>query len=111
MRLGEIIEGEITIAVIRERVRVLCIPVRLNGKTIHIDGQAASVRVILPAGLAANVNAEAINAGEIQVSGRSVSAGINPASVHTTLGNPEWPIITLDLQVRVGEIVVEEAAA
>ena len=83
----------------------------LNGKTIHIDGQAASVRVILPTGLAANVNAEAINAGEIQVSGRSVSAGINPASVHTTLGNPEWPIITLDLQVRVGEIVVEEAAA
>mgnify|MGYP002682801549 CR=1 FL=1 len=36
MRLGEIIEGEITIAVIRERVRVLCIPVRLNGKTIAV---------------------------------------------------------------------------
>jgi two-component sensor histidine kinase len=36
MRLGEIIEGEITIAVIRERVRVLCIPVRLHGETIAV---------------------------------------------------------------------------
>src|SRR6478609_7468651 len=35
-RLGEIIEGEITIAVIRERVRVLCIPVRYGGKTIAV---------------------------------------------------------------------------
>ena len=36
MRLGEIIEGEITIAAIRERVRVLCIPVRHDGKTIAV---------------------------------------------------------------------------
>jgi two-component sensor histidine kinase len=36
MRLGEIIEGEITIAAIRERVRVLCIPVRHHGKTIAV---------------------------------------------------------------------------
>jgi len=36
MRLGEIIEGEITVTAIRERVRVLCIPVRLGGKTIAV---------------------------------------------------------------------------
>ena len=36
MRLEEIIEGEITDTAIRERVRVLCIPVRYNGRTIAV---------------------------------------------------------------------------
>jgi two-component sensor histidine kinase len=36
MRLDEIIEGEITVSAIRERVRVLCIPVRWKGKTIAV---------------------------------------------------------------------------
>ena len=36
MRLGEIIEGEITVAVDRERVRVLCIPVRWHGEIIAV---------------------------------------------------------------------------
>ena len=34
MRHGEIIEGEITVSAIRERVRVQCIPVRWNGQVI-----------------------------------------------------------------------------
>ncbi len=36
MRLEEIIEGEITVAAVRERVRVLCIPVRHEGRTIAV---------------------------------------------------------------------------
>ncbi len=36
MRLEEIIEGEITDTAVRERVRVLCIPVRYNGRTIAV---------------------------------------------------------------------------
>ena len=36
MRLEEIIEGEITVTAIRERVRVLCIPVRFEGRTIAV---------------------------------------------------------------------------
>jgi two-component sensor histidine kinase len=36
MRLGEIIEGEITVSAIRERVRVLCIPVRSGSRTIAV---------------------------------------------------------------------------
>lgn len=36
MRLDEIIEGEITVSAIRERVRVLCIPVRFGGRTIAV---------------------------------------------------------------------------
>jgi len=36
MRRGEIIEGEITMSSIRERVRVLCIPVRWDGATIAV---------------------------------------------------------------------------
>ena len=36
MRLEEIIEGEITVQSIRERVRVLCIPVRHKGRTIAV---------------------------------------------------------------------------
>ncbi len=36
MRLGEIIEGEIVVSSIRERVRALCIPVRFGGKTTAV---------------------------------------------------------------------------
>lgn len=36
MRIEEIIEGEITVQSIRERVRVLCIPVRHQGRTIAV---------------------------------------------------------------------------
>ncbi len=39
--LGEIIEGEITIAVLRERVRVLCIPVRFEGEVIGVLSREA----------------------------------------------------------------------
>jgi two-component sensor histidine kinase len=35
-RLGEIIEGETTIAALKERVRVLCIPVRRDGEVIGV---------------------------------------------------------------------------
>ena len=35
-RLGEIIEGETTIAALKERVRVLCIPVRCRGEVIGV---------------------------------------------------------------------------
>jgi two-component sensor histidine kinase len=35
-RLGEIIEGETTIAALKERVRVLCIPVRCEGEVIGV---------------------------------------------------------------------------
>ena len=36
MRLEEIIEGEVTVSAIRERVRVLCIPVRCGGRTVAV---------------------------------------------------------------------------
>jgi len=35
-RLGEIIEGETTVAALKERVRVLCIPVRCQGEVIGV---------------------------------------------------------------------------
>ena len=35
-RNGEIIEGEIHLAVVRERVRVLCVPIRREGKVIGV---------------------------------------------------------------------------
>jgi two-component system, sensor histidine kinase PdtaS len=35
-RLGEIIEGELTLTPVKERVRVLCIPVRRNGEVIAV---------------------------------------------------------------------------
>jgi len=35
-RLGEIIEGEMTISKLKERVRVLCIPIRYEGKVIGV---------------------------------------------------------------------------
>ena len=35
-RLGEIIEGEATVAALKERVRVLCIPIRCRGEVIGV---------------------------------------------------------------------------
>ena len=35
-RLGEIIEGEVTLSALKERVRVLCIPIRLDGEVIGV---------------------------------------------------------------------------
>src|SRR5687767_2617839 len=35
-RLGEIIEGEATVAALKERVRVLCIPIRCGGEVIGV---------------------------------------------------------------------------
>ncbi len=35
-RLGEIIEGEMTISPLKERVRVLCIPIRFTGRVIGV---------------------------------------------------------------------------
>src|SRR5690554_1629416 len=35
-RLGEIIEGEVAIAALKERVRVLCIPIRCQGEVIGV---------------------------------------------------------------------------
>src|SRR5688572_1297930 len=35
-RLGEIIEGEATVAALKERVRVLCIPIRCGGEVIAV---------------------------------------------------------------------------
>ncbi|MBX3312943.1 MAG: histidine kinase N-terminal domain-containing protein [Actinobacteria bacterium] len=45
MRLEEIIEGEITVASIREQVRVLCIPVRHNGRTIAVLSRESTPNV------------------------------------------------------------------
>ena len=45
MNLEEIIEGEITVRSIRERVRVLCIPVRYEGRTIAVLSREATPSV------------------------------------------------------------------
>ncbi|MGI8754418.1 MAG: sensor histidine kinase, partial [Acidimicrobiales bacterium] len=45
MRLGEIIEGEITVDALRERVRVLCIPVRCQGRTIAVLSRESTPNV------------------------------------------------------------------
>jgi two-component sensor histidine kinase len=49
-RLGEIIEGEITLAIIRERVRVLCIPIRFEGEVIGVLSRESVPSVARQAG-------------------------------------------------------------
>jgi two-component sensor histidine kinase len=44
-RLGEIIEGEVTDPLIRERVRVLCIPVRWRGQIVGVLSREAALVV------------------------------------------------------------------
>jgi len=45
MRLEEIIEGEIEVPAVHEPVRVLCIPVRFNGRTIAVLSREATPTV------------------------------------------------------------------
>ncbi len=47
---GEIIEGEVTDPIIRERVRMLCIPVRYQGGTIAVLSRESTPTVVRAAG-------------------------------------------------------------
>ncbi len=60
-RLGEIIEGELTIAAIRERVRVLCIPVRFEGDVIGVLSRESTPSVGRPPGELERVYVEIFN--------------------------------------------------
>jgi len=60
-RLGEIIEGELTIAPIRERVRVLCIPVRFEGDVIGVLSRESTPSVGRPPGELERVYVEIFN--------------------------------------------------
>lgn len=44
LQAGEIIEGEHSISPIRERVRVLCIPVRYEGQVIGVLSRESTLR-------------------------------------------------------------------
>ena len=48
LELGEIIEGEVTNQVLKERVRALCIPVRWKGQTIAVVNREAAPSVRHP---------------------------------------------------------------
>ncbi|MGI8937434.1 MAG: sensor histidine kinase [Iamia sp.] len=49
-RRGEIIEGEVTDPIIRERVRMLCIPLRFHGKTVAVLSRESTPSVGRAAG-------------------------------------------------------------
>ncbi|MEI7593297.1 MAG: histidine kinase N-terminal domain-containing protein [Actinomycetes bacterium] len=48
LQLGEIIDGEVTNQILKERVRSLCIPVRFHGRTIAVANREAAPSVRHP---------------------------------------------------------------
>lgn len=81
----------------------------LDGRQIDAHLNAGELRVILPAGLNARVDAEIEYAGEIQV-GDTTRGGVNLSLERTLTSSTAAGTPTIDLEVdaRVGQIVVEQ---
>ncbi|HSL56979.1 MAG TPA: sensor histidine kinase [Acidimicrobiales bacterium] len=97
---GEIIEGEITLASIHERVRVQCIPVRHDGEVIGIMTREATPLVGRQPG-----ELERTYVGIFHRLARMIAAGDFPF-VHEDSESEEWPrvgdgVVLLDRSARV----------
>ncbi len=81
----------------------------LDGRTISADMQAGRLHVTVPADMDVRVEADIRYGGQITV-GDEVRSGWNP-SLDTTLDSPraDAPQVDLELDLRVGEIVVDQS--
>ncbi|MCW2867728.1 MAG: PspC protein [Marmoricola sp.] len=81
----------------------------LDGRSLTVTGKAAEVRVVLPAGVNAEVAARVRYAGEIDL-GTSSHGGFDFSTTRTLTSStaPGTPTMDLDLGVRVGRITVEQ---
>jgi hypothetical protein len=80
-------------------------PENLDGRSIDLSANAGELRVTLPAGVDADVDAEVAAAGGIDIAGqRTGGAGVE---LHRTLdGGADAPSLELDLRLLVGSIEV-----
>jgi hypothetical protein len=81
---------------------------RLDGRTIDLRANAGELRVTLPEGVDAVVDAEVTAAGQADIAGER-SGGPNVDMTRTIDGGPDAPQIELDLRLVVGSIEVNES--
>ena len=84
-------------------------PAALDGRSLTVTGKAAEIRVVLPAGVNAQVAARVRYAGQIDL-GTSSHGGFDFSTTRTLTSStaPGTPTLDLDLAVRVGRITVEQ---
>ncbi len=83
-------------------------PADLDGRSLDVSGYAGSIRVLLPEGLAADVDAEMSGMGRVAVNDVDYNAGGMGVTYDDTIGStrPDAPTLDLELDLRFGEILL-----
>ena len=76
----------------------------LDGRTIAVEGKVGTIDITLPPGLRADIDASIDGPGTIKLFGSE--QGDVGVEEHRLVGPPDAPTITLDLELRVGQIEV-----
>ena len=81
----------------------------LDGRDVDLRLYAGEIRVILPPGLNAEVDADLSLAGDISIDNEHLG-GFDPSLNRTVTGStdPDAPTVNLDIDVRIGQITVEQ---
>jgi phage shock protein PspC (stress-responsive transcriptional regulator) len=81
----------------------------LDGRDVDLRLYAGEIRVILPPGLNAEVDADLSLAGDISIDNEHLG-GFDPSLNRTVTGStdPGAPTVNLDIDVRIGQITVEQ---
>ena len=82
-------------------------PEALDGDTIHVDGGAGRIEVVLPRDVIVDVDADIRVVGGYRL-GDDDGGGFQQSSSSTFGGSPGDPTVHLDLDLRVGEIEVSQ---
>lgn len=83
-------------------------PAELDGRSLDVSGYAGSIRVLLPDGLAADVDAELSGMGRVALNDVDYNAGGMGITYDDSIGStrPGAPTLDLELDLRFGEILL-----
>jgi hypothetical protein len=88
-------------------LRQVADPERLDGRTVHLDGDVGRLEVIVPDGLDVDVRADVDGPGNISLFGEE-TGGINTSMDRQHDGGAKAPELTLDAELAVGQIEVHQ---
>jgi phage shock protein PspC (stress-responsive transcriptional regulator) len=80
---------------------------RLDGRTVHLDGDVGRLEVIVPDGLDVDVRADVDGPGNISLFGDE-TGGINTSMDRRYDGGRKAPELTLDAELAVGQVEVHQ---
>ncbi|WP_162799216.1 PspC domain-containing protein [Nocardioides sp. 616] len=79
----------------------------LDGRNVTLSGGVGRIEVLLPEGLDADVNAEVGGPGHLELFDTVDRGGIGTSATASSAGRDDQPLIELDVEIGVGEIVVK----